>query len=209
MAAATALLFEALRGVLDARGRVRLAIPGGSAMGVFVEVAASLALELDRVCLTWVDERCVPRDDPESNRGALHRAMKRQLASELPLHLDEETPHQALARVRGGLTTMFDDQLDVNLLGMGGDGHIASLFVGRAWPVGERVIHVADSPKPPAERITLTPTMLGTAARSILLATGMGKRGALERLVALDETLTATSLARLVVVTDQALEKKT
>ena len=197
-AAAEDALRGALREVLDRDGRARIAIPGGSALAAFVAVAKSLPAELDRLVVTWVDERGVPRSDERSNRGAMHRALERELPTELPLYLDEESPDQSLARVRAGLSRVFDDALDVCLLGMGADGHIASLFVGRPDAPG--------SPKPPAARMSLTRAMLRTAPRAILLATGEAKRGALERLLAGDEELPATALPDLTVITDLTLE---
>ena len=96
--------------------------------------------------------------------------------------------------------------IDIALLGMGEDGHIASLFPGHAAPPeGALAAHIADSPKPPKDRITLTHRVLAAATDvSILLATGEGKRAALERLGAGDASLPAHGLPRLTVVTDLA-----
>ena len=69
-----------------------------------------------------------------------------------------------------------------------------------------RVAFVADSPKPPRERITLCPRMLGSARQAVLLATGEDKRSALLRLRAADPALPATALRGLVVVTDLDLD---
>ncbi|MCB9592266.1 MAG: 6-phosphogluconolactonase [Sandaracinaceae bacterium] len=202
VAAATEALRGALRAVLDRDGRARIAVPGGSALAPFVAVAKLLPFELDRLCLTWVDERCVPHGHEDSNRGALHRALGQELPTELALYFDEESPDQSVARVREGLHRVFDDALDVTLLGMGADGHVASLFVGHPTSPGERVRYVSDSPKPPARRVTLTREVLATAPVSILLATGEAKRGALERLRAGDPELPASGLPGLTVFTD-------
>jgi 6-phosphogluconolactonase len=64
------------------------------------------------------------------------------------------------------------------------------------------VAHVSDSPKPPPDRITLTPTALATASRSVLSAFGESKRAPLRQLLAGDPTLPARTLRGLVVVTD-------
>jgi len=194
-----------------AHGYARVAIAGGSAVRAFR--AAREALPIDvwaRAKLTWVDERCVPFASVDSNRGEAHRAGALDDATppalELPLVLDGETTAQALARVDAVLRSAFDGKLDVTLLGMGPDGHIASLFPRDEpfvdAPHGVLAMHVADSPKPPASRLTLTRALLGTAARHVLLAAGESKREALERLILEDPSLPAVGLDGLVIVTD-------
>jgi 6-phosphogluconolactonase len=101
-----------------------------------------------------------------------------------------------------GLRVEFEGALDVLLLGMGEDGHIASLFPSRSLPDSGLVAHVSDSPKPPLDRITLTPAALATASRAVLSAFGESKREPLRRLLAGDQTLPAQALKGLVVVTD-------
>jgi 6-phosphogluconolactonase len=153
-----------------------------------------------------VDERCVPLADPQSNRGSAYR--EGQLdptdppALELPLYLDGETPPGACARVAAALHGPFQGGLDVLLLGMGEDGHIASLFPGRPFERtgGPPVFAVPDSPKPPPRRITLALSMLASAESAVLVATGPAKRAALERLVQGDPALPASALEGLTVV---------
>jgi 6-phosphogluconolactonase len=95
----------------------------------------------------------------------------------------------------------FDGGLDVVLLGLGEDGHSASLFPGRAWP-GAAVHAVEDSPKPPPGRITLGLGLLAAAPVAVLLALGEAKAPALRRLLRRDPALPASALPRLTVVTD-------
>ena len=205
VAAASDALSGALARVLSEREIVRLAIPGGSALAALPAARARLAGDWTRVALTWVDERCVPESDEESNRGA---AARRGLLEDpapaclLPLYEDGESPAQAVARASTAMREMFAGALDVLLLGMGEDGHIASLFPSRPQPRGALLAHVDDSPKPPASRITLTRPLLGTAKHAILLAAGEAKRAALTRLVAEDPLLPACGLPGLVVATD-------
>jgi len=205
-------LCEALRRRLAGQEIVRLAIPGGSALAVVAESRAALAAEWSRVALTWVDERCVPLDHPASNRGAAarlgvldrdpHAAQRPAPRRVLPLFEDGETPEAAVARAADRLSIDFGGALDVLLLGMGEDGHVASLFPSMPPPSGGLVAHVADSPKPPPHRITLTRTALETATRTVLLASGESKRGALERLLAGDSHLPAHGLTEMTIVTD-------
>jgi 6-phosphogluconolactonase len=159
-----------------------------------------------RLRLTWVDERCVPFLDPDSNRGGAYRDGQLDPSDppglELPLYLDGETPVEACARVAAALRERFDGGLDALLLGMGEDGHIASLFPGRPFERvgGPPVFPVPDSPKPPRRRITLALSLLAAAESAVLLASGAGKREALERLAAGDPALPASALLSLTVV---------
>lgn len=199
-------LADAVAAVDRATGSARLAIPGGSALAAVGPAREALGGIWSRVRLTWVDERCVPEHDRASNRGAAYREgaldARDPPADELPLHLEGESGKTSVVRVEAGITRRFDDGLDVLLLGMGEDGHVASLFDGFEPPAGARVAYVRTAPKPPQERITLTRRLLATAAGAVLLATGEAKRRALERLAGGDPALPATGLGDLTVVTD-------
>jgi 6-phosphogluconolactonase len=211
-AAAAERLAGALERIDGERGRVRLAVTGGSAVAPLGLARRSLKAGVwGRVQLTWIDERCVPFADPESNRGAAYRAGHLDPSDppglELPLYLDGEKPEPAAARAAAGLARGFGGRLDVILLGLGEDGHIASLFPGRPFrrPGEPLAFAVADSPKPPPDRITLSLALLATAPAAILLACGAGKRAALARLGQGDPALPGSALERLTVFTDQEL----
>lgn len=186
-------------------GHSRLAIPGGSALQVMATLLPLLPDEVrQRLRLTWVDERCVPVADPASNQGEARRAgLVPDGARVLPLWWDGADPASAVARVAQGLEADFAGGLDVALLGLGEDGHIASLFPGHpALASTEPVLHLGDSPKPPPERMTLGLSLLQRAGLCVLLATGEGKRAALVRLQRRDAALPAAALGRLIVFTD-------
>jgi len=206
-AEASARVERALRESLAARGQARLAVAGGSAAAALGSVRRALAGDWKRVRLTWVDERAVPFDSPDSNRGSAYRAgalaSQDPPAVELPLFLDGESPEHAVARAERGLREQFASALDVLLLGMGEDGHVASLFPGHAALVAPGLVtSLADSPKPPPHRITLTLSALQAAPVAVLLVSGEAKRQALARLQAGDPTLPAALLTNLTVVTD-------
>lgn len=217
---------------------IRLAIPGGSALAAVVHAAALLGPLWQRVALTWTDERCVPVDDPDSNRGAARRAgllggagaggdapgshavddsttaaagggpgTGSAPARIVPLFEDGESPDAAVARSARRIAAELGDRLDIAVLGMGADGHVASLFPDRDAPRGGEVAHVPDAPKPPPHRITLTRRMLASARHTILVTAGEEKRAALDRLCAGDRRLPATALPGLVVVTDLGLAR--
>lgn len=185
--------------------RPRLAIAGGSASAALRQRDLDTSL-WRRLCLTWVDERLVPARDEASNRGGAYRAGLLCAADppglELPLVLDDERAELAMRRVTRVLDEDFCGGLDVLLLGMGEDGHIASLFPGRAWEGPGPVLLVEDSPKPPSRRLSLSLPFLATAGRALLLALGESKRTALLRLRDGDPSLPASHLPDLDVITD-------
>ncbi len=199
---------EALERADSANGRSRFAVAGGSAVRCLARVRAQLDRGAwSRLSLTWVDERVVPFADPSSNRGAAWRdgalSTEQPVGFEMPLLCDGESVGDALARVSLDFARRFNGGLDVTLLGMGEDGHIASLFPGREVSSGEAVIaHVTDSPKPPSERVTLTLRALATAGTHVLLAQGAAKADAVRRLLRGDENLPAAGLAGVIVITD-------
>lgn len=208
-AAAAELLITLLERCDDRRGAARLAVAGGSAAGALGRLRRGLRPGVwGRVLLTWVDERCVPFADPQSNRGAAYGDGHLDPADppglELPLYLDGETPPEACARVAARLGGAFQGGLDVLLLGMGEDGHIASLFPGRPFgrTGGPPVFAVPDSPKPPCRRITLSLSLLAAAPDAVLVAAGAGKRAALARLAAGDPDLPGSALQGLKVISD-------
>jgi len=187
----------------------RLGVAGGSVLGALGALRSALPPQLfASLSLAWVDERCVPFSAPDSNRGSAYRAghltQSQPPARELVLFEDGETPEQACHRVALTLKRDFADALDVLLLGMGEDGHIASLFPGQFEPLDEAPVRaIKNSPKPPPCRITLTLALLATARQVFILAAGEGKRAAVARLTSGDRTLPAAHLPNLVLVTDQ------
>jgi len=206
MARAAGVLADAVAAVDRARGGARLAVPGGSALAVLGPARRALGTRWRRVRLTWVDERCVPFADPESNRGEAYRTGALDPAdppfAELPLYLDGEPGADAVTRVEAGVDPLFAGGLDVLLVGMGPEGHIASIFPGWQAPRGARAAFVQRSPKPPPERITLTPALLSMASAAVLVLSGAAKRPALERVVANDPAMPVTALRGLTIVTD-------
>ncbi|MCB9631890.1 MAG: 6-phosphogluconolactonase [Sandaracinus sp.] len=194
-----------LRHALETHGP-RLAIAGGSAARVLAD--EGLAPLWPSLTLTWVDERAVPEASSDSNRGEASRvAPVVDAGFRLPLVLDDELEdlERAVDRVERGLDAHFDGGLDVTMLGLGEDGHVASLFPGHAWTLGNaRVMTIDDSPKPPSRRLTLTRPFLSTARTHVVFAVGAGKAEAIARLVAGDPSLPASGLEGLVIVTDAA-----
>lgn len=191
----------------------RLGIPGGSALGALRLVRESLPAALwASLRLTWVDERLVPMSDAASNRGDAFRggalSKEQPVGSMLPLVLDGESAATAVDRASAAFARDFGGALDVAVLGLGEDGHVASLFPGHAVLSYEGLVtSLSDSPKPPGGRVTLTlPVLARPGVVRIIVAMGAGKRDALGRLLAGDPASPAARLGPVTVVTDQQLD---
>lgn len=167
------------------RGVFTLAIPGGSIARAFFP-ALDAALPWDSTELFWVDERAVPEDDPESNAGMAKALLATGRAGARGWHPISIGPDlDASAR-------MYSDRLverlgarpviDLILLGVGGDGHVASLFPARSTPAGWAAA-VRDAPKPPRHRITLTFATLESARLICIAALGEGKAAVVAELL--------------------------
>ncbi|MBI5710955.1 MAG: 6-phosphogluconolactonase [Candidatus Eisenbacteria bacterium] len=196
-----------------AGGNFDLALSGGrTPRGLYRELvlgryAASIAWP--RVHLWFADERAVPPDDPRSN-WRLVRETLAQRAGLTPAQVHRMRGEDAdLERAAADYEAILPASLDLVVLGVGEDGHVASIFPG-APPGGEgrpRVMAVFDAPKPPARRLTLTARALREARAVIVLASGSEKAEAVRR--ALEEPGDAAEVpARLVRERDWFLDRE-
>src|SRR6185312_8478451 len=145
------------------------------------ELLVPMQVEWGRVTILFGDERCVPPDHEESNfRMARESLLDRVMPGtvhRMPAELGPDEGSRLYSPIVAALAP-----LDLVLLGVGEDGHTASLFPGhpilqaQGWAVGIR-----DSPKPPPERVTLTLPTLQQARDVLILATGAGKAEAVAR----------------------------
>ncbi len=177
-----------------AEGReVHIALAGGRTPKRAYELLAQIEGSWAHVHLWLGDERCVPQDDPQANARMVRESLYAGAIAPPPmLHAlpRPEVPEDAAWLYGLELRESVPDLVfDIVLLGMGPDGHTASLFPGhRALEVGEAPsVAVRDAPKPPPERVTLTLPVLRRARYTLLLVTGSDKRDALARAVAGDQ----------------------
>jgi 6-phosphogluconolactonase len=201
-AAADAWLTE-----IEAAGRAAkqhfVALSGGRITQKFlsasVEQSKARAVKFDAVHFFWADERCVPPTDAESNF---------RVAQELffgPLKIAESRIHrlrgedEPLAAARSAEAEMRGvvpleagrPVLDLIFLGLGEDGHVASLFPGEADAVSaDNAVYraVENSPKPPPRRITMGYGVIAGARNVWMLASGAGKENALRESIAPGKT---------------------
>jgi 6-phosphogluconolactonase len=163
-----------------ARAGAEIVLTGGSTPGLAYERAAALEPDWSRAGVWWGDERCVPPDDERSNfalaKGTLLEKLDREpgRVHRIRGEDDPKAAAEAYERELGGTA------LDLLLLGLGPDGHVASLFPGsRALAESERLV-VPATPKlePFVERVTLTPPALCSARRIVFLVAGEQKADA-------------------------------
>jgi 6-phosphogluconolactonase len=166
---------QRLEEAIAARGGASLALAGGNTPRHIYEELASLPIAWDRVQVFFGDERCVPPDDPDSNfRMAREALLDRVGAPHVHRMPGEREDREAAA---AEYAKELPDTLDAIVLGMGEDGHTASLFPGHDWsrPTGRKVIAVSGSPKPPPFRLSVTPDVIWAARARLVLATGAAK----------------------------------
>lgn len=194
-AAATAFLVAAAEAI-ERRGSFRVALSGGSTPALLYEELArrvgggAYVPDWEKVQVFWGDERFVPWDDEESNFGNARAALVEGIGipeealfpipTELPSAETAARAYEALLAHETGTPAGVVPRLDLVLLGMGTDGHTASLFPGSS-ALGERKRQVVavEVDMPTRERVTMTFPMLNEARRVAFLVTGRGKAEAL------------------------------
>ncbi|WP_110205863.1 6-phosphogluconolactonase [Nocardioides daejeonensis] len=148
------------------------------------ELGRSAHVDWSRVDFWWGDERYVPQGAPERNDTEVLATLQALGVPATRLHaMPASTPEgldAAAMRYDEELRAADTDEFEVLMLGIGPDGHIASLFPGRPELVdnGRIAVAVRDSPKPPPERISLTLTALNQAREVWFVASGEGKADA-------------------------------
>lgn len=189
-AAATSIVQSANRAIA-ARGRFTLALSGGSTPRPTYALLASdrFATRVDwsRVHIFWGDERCVPPDHPDSNYRMARQTMLRHLPiprANLHRMRGEWVPSEAAARYASVLRRVLGEarQFDLILLGIGSDGHTASLFPGTpALQVVDRPTTAVYVPASDSWRISLTYPVINRARAVRFLVQGGSKAPALSR----------------------------
>ncbi|MFT3769879.1 MAG: 6-phosphogluconolactonase [Minicystis sp.] len=184
-ALAAELLGRAIVEAVNDRGVARVALSGGTTPAEAYRKLAALALPFDRVEWYWVDERGVPPDHARSNYAAAARDLSladgrhgRAFRMEGEHDLDKAAAlYEALLRRSFGVASAV--AFDAMTLGVGDDGHTASLFPGTgAVAVNDRLVaHVREQPEKKLEaRVTLTAPVILEARLAVVLARGESKR---------------------------------
>jgi 6-phosphogluconolactonase len=200
------------------RGVAHLALSGGTTPARTYELLVAALPSWDGVEVWFADERCVEPDDKQSNYRLAAKTLLEpaDIPSERVHRMEGELgPEEGAGRYAGALSALADEAppvLDLVVLGIGPDGHVASLFPGAdTLDAGERAIclPVRDSPKPPPERITLSLAVLRAARRCLLLASGAGKADAIAAMLGEPSRHVPASLLRrerLIAIVDDAAQ---
>ena len=201
-----AALDELLRVMGEAireRGRFATALSGGHTPEKLYRLWAESERQKartpwDKVHLFWGDERFVPKDDPLSN----YRMTREALIAQVPIPTanvhrvpgpdDFATPEAAAEAYEAELRKFFGSAapaFDLQLLGLGVEGHTASLFPGSpALNEKTRWVMAIEAPAKPPQRLTLTPVVLNQARSTFFLVAGEDKRGIIRALRSEPET---------------------
>ena len=178
-------LVSAIAGSVRDRGLCTLALAGGSTPQALYERLAqsdlAARIQWDKLQIYFGDERCVSREDPSSNYAMAWKA----LLAHVPIKADQihAIPGE-LDPILGAAQyaeTLGPDPLDIVLLGMGGDGHTASLFPRGEELSAEGSVVASLSPISPSKRITLTLPSINRARHVLFLVAGVDKSKRLGR----------------------------
>jgi 6-phosphogluconolactonase len=165
-----------------ARTGGHIALSGGRSPEVAHETAAQLLTDWRRVELWWGDERCVPTADERSNFAMAKRTLLDKLEAQPTVHRirGELDPREAADEYDTALASV---RLRLNLLGIGPDGHTASLFPNAPGLHQRERLAIAAEPglEPYVMRVTMTPPMLENADCVLFLVTGEDKAQAVRR----------------------------
>jgi 6-phosphogluconolactonase len=177
-------------------GRFTIALTGGTTPG---ELYGLLGNEPYRSQIDWQlghvfwgDERCVPRNNPDSNFHLAHEVLLKKIAiPESQIHPmpadqpDREAASQAYTvEMQRAFRTSGTPSFDLIHLGMGPEGHTASLFPHQAsLHEKQRLVMPVSVPKPPPDRLTFTPPLLNAARNVLFLVTGSEKADALQAVI--------------------------
>jgi 6-phosphogluconolactonase len=181
---AAGLIQNSINNVLAEQGKCSVMLTGGRSAARLYKTWRDLHAFQQKTGVSFYfgDERCVPPDNAESNYSM---AMQTLFSHGVPagcsvFRMEAEATDQEAAAQR--YADLLPDSIDVLLLGVGGDGHIASLFPNSA-ALQERKLWVIPitGPKPPFERLTITPPVIAQAKSIFVLATGNAKAKVLSK----------------------------
>lgn len=193
---AAAYVVRIAREAIVTRGRFTLALSGGGTPKKLYSLLATepykSQIDWQLVEIFWSDERCVPPDDPESNYHLAQEVMLSRLS--IPVAQVHRMPADRADRdaasqdytheMQRVFSTNGIPEFDLLQLGMGPEGHTASLFPHQpSLRETQRLVMPVSVPKPPPDRLTFTPPILKAARNVLFLATGADKADALQAVI--------------------------
>lgn len=179
--AACRQILNAANSAISERGKFKLVLAGGSTPEKVYRLLAESNADWANWIIYYGDERCLPVDHQDRNSLMATQVLLDNVAipaNQVFTMPAELGPEQAAERYR--LTVAEAGEFDMVLLGMGEDGHTASLFPGHQHQQDELVHAVYNSPKPPPERISISAKALSNTRELIFLITGANKQEAVK-----------------------------
>jgi 6-phosphogluconolactonase len=182
-----------IESAIDARGAAVVALAGGKTPLPIYEKLAAAKLDWKRVTIVPGDDRLVPLGDPLSNVTAIGKVFIPRGARVIPLISATVADYKAAGRAADAILQDLHWPLDLCLLGVGGDGHCASIFPGPDFdealngPKERRATGVMPDPLPPeapVARVTLSKAAIVSARALMIAVTGQAKRDVLEQAIA-------------------------
>lgn len=179
-----------IESALDARGEALIALPGGTTPAPIYEKLAKAKLNWKRVTIVPTDDRLVPVSDPMSNIAMIARYFIPLGARVIPVVSESATDYKAAGNAANARLSDLKWPPDLVWLGIGADGHVASLFPGPDLndaieaPASRRAIGVMPDPLPenaPVARVSLTRSAILSARTLIIVGSGETKREVLEQ----------------------------
>ncbi len=182
---------------VDKRGRFTVALSGGTTPGQMQKMLVTepfiFNIPWQKSHIFWVDERCVSKDSPESNYGST----KKGFIDKVPIPQAqvhwipcESSPHLSAKEYQKVLNDFFSfenariPRFDLIYLGMGADGHIASLFPGqKSLYEKEKLVVTVKGGNPNITRISMTLPLLNQARHIVFLVTGKNKAGIVQKVL--------------------------
>lgn len=205
--AASERIHQAADKAIRQHGFFRLVLAGGGTPKLAYQLLAGSDSQWQYWHLYFGDERCLPTNHSDRNSQMVYRSLSGQVsipaAQVHPIRAElgaEAAASDYQSLLQGALP------FQMVLLGLGEDGHTASLFPGQQHPGDELALPVHDAPKPPPDRVSLSAKALADTENLLFLVTGEGKRDAVRRWRASEPipANTITTKGRAEVLIDQA-----
>ncbi len=174
-------ILQSAEKAIAAHGSFLIVLAGGSTPKAVYQLLAKQQADWSKWHVYHNDDRCLPVDHDERNSKMAreawlnHVAIPQNQIHDIPAELGNIEGAKAYANTLAGVRTF-----DMVLLGLGEDGHTASLFPGQTVDNSADAVPVFNSPKPPADRITISQNRLNNTHEVMFLVTGAGKQEAVD-----------------------------